>query len=328
MTMTPFPHGLSSMGIPVLGGGGIPATYGTVYFVDADNGNNGNNGKSVDKAFRTLPAAYSAVTSNKNDLILMSANAAHALTSMLTWSKNRVHVIGLDGGRRKIDQRTRIQLTGSATATNIAALKVTGMGNSFTNLKIMNAHTVTESLYGVLAAGEDTVWANCTIQMNAKQSTGATVADLLLQSTNDRFIDCSIGNPALVMSAARNNVMCNAAVGNLTPASNCRFDDCELVHWGSHADILKVLISANGDVYDRLVFKNCEFSAKVAEGTIGTTIAINPPASLTSGRVWLINPALLDIAGICGDADKNSIYVNAPLNVQSGGKAVNAQTSA
>ena len=328
MGIVNFGNGVASFGIPLMGGGGIPATFGKVFFVDYDNGNDGNNGRSANKAFKTIQKAIDNATTNANDVICLSAYSVHPQTTMLTVSKSRLHFIGLDGGRRKVDPRTRIELTGSTTATNVAALKVTGMGCSFTNLKIMNAHTVTESLYGVVAAGEDTVWQNCTIQMNAKQSTGATVADLLLQSTNDRFIECSIGNPALVMSAARNNVLCNAAVVNLSAASNCRFDSCEFVHWGSHADILKLYCVANGDIYDRLVFKNCEFSAKVAEGTIGTTILTNPPASLTSGRIWFINPALLDIAGICGDADKNSVYVNGPLDVRSSGISKNAQTSA
>ena len=305
MGIVNYPNGLASFGVPIMGGGGIPATFGDVFFVDYDHGNDGNNGKSAKKAFKTIQKAIDNATTNHNDVICLSAYSVHPQTAMLTVSKNRLHFVGLDGGRRRVDPRTRIELTGSTTATNVAALKVTGMGCSFTNLKIMNAHTVSESLYGVVAAGEDTVWQNCTIQMNAKQST-ATCADLLLQSTNDRFIDCSIGNAALVMSAARTNVLCDISLVNLTAASNCRFDNCEFVHWGSSAAVTKINVAANGDVYDNVTFKECEFRAKIAEGTIASTVVANTPAStFNSGSLIFINPYFHNIDGIVADSANN-----------------------
>lgn len=323
MGLTNFPNGISSFGVPIMGNAGIPTTFGKVFFVDYDNGNDGNSGRAANKAFKTIQKAIDNVTTNANDVVCLSAYSVHPQTAMLTVSKNRVHFVGLDGGRRKVDPRTRIELTGSTTATNVAALKVTGMGCSFTNLKIINSHTVSESLYGVIAAGEDTVWQNCTISMNAKLST-ATAADLLLQSCNDRFIDCSIGNAALVVSAARTNVLCDVSVVNLSAASNCRFDDCEFVHWGSSAAVTKVNVAANGDVYDNVTFKNCEFRAKIAEGTIASTVVANTPAStFNSGSLIFINPAFHNIDGICADSANNlGCWVIGPASSSLGGLAI------
>jgi hypothetical protein len=322
MGLTAFPNGISSFGVPVFGGG-IPVTYGNYYWVDYDNGLDSNDGTTRDTAFKTISKANDTVVTNNNDVVLLSANSAHSFTSMLTISKNRVHFVGLDGGRRRVDPRTRIQLTGSTGATNVAALKVTGMGCSFTNMKIINANTVTESLYGVVAAGEDTVWQNCTISMNATQSS-ANIADLLLQSCNDRFIDCSIGNAALVRSGASTNVLCDDSKVALAAAQNCRFDDCEFVHWGSAATITKVNVAANNDVYDNVTFKNCEFRAKIAEGTIASAVVANTPAStFNSGSLIFINPAFHNIDGICADsADNLGCWVIGPASSSLGGLAI------
>ncbi len=56
MPITHFPHGVSSFGVPVFGGGasrGLVA-YRKVYFVDGDNGSDSNPGLSLDRAFATI----------------------------------------------------------------------------------------------------------------------------------------------------------------------------------------------------------------------------------------------------------------------------------
>jgi hypothetical protein len=51
---TNYPNGVTSFGIPVMGGGGIPATFGNVWFVDPTNGSDGNTGKSTTDAFASI----------------------------------------------------------------------------------------------------------------------------------------------------------------------------------------------------------------------------------------------------------------------------------
>ena len=81
-----------SMGVPTVGGG-IPLTFGTYYFVDADNGSDGNSGKSMDRAKKTVLAGYNLMTTGKNDVLVLSAGAAHAITAELAVSKNNVHFV-------------------------------------------------------------------------------------------------------------------------------------------------------------------------------------------------------------------------------------------
>jgi hypothetical protein len=90
MSLTNFPNGITSYGVPVMGGN-LPATYGKVWFVDYDNGSDNNNGESAEQAFKTVAVAYAAARTNKNDIIALSAYGTHVLTEMLDVTKNRVH---------------------------------------------------------------------------------------------------------------------------------------------------------------------------------------------------------------------------------------------
>jgi hypothetical protein len=59
-SLTEYPNGVSSFGIPIYGSGGQPDNSGTVYFVDGNSGSDNNDGKSWDKAMKTLAVAFAA----------------------------------------------------------------------------------------------------------------------------------------------------------------------------------------------------------------------------------------------------------------------------
>ena len=103
MPYTNFPNGITSFGVPM----NMPFTTGTYYFVDADNGNDSNDGLSRDTPFLTLSKAVTSVTTNKDDVIVLSTNGSHQLTAMLTISKSRVHFIGDIYGRH-YGQRAKV----------------------------------------------------------------------------------------------------------------------------------------------------------------------------------------------------------------------------
>ena len=86
--MTNFPYGVTSMGMP-LAGGGMPATRGKYIYVDADYGSDANDGTSWETAYKTVAQAYSVARTNQDDVIVLSTNGVHTLTAMLDVSKNR-----------------------------------------------------------------------------------------------------------------------------------------------------------------------------------------------------------------------------------------------
>jgi len=82
--------------------GSLPVTFGNRYFVDANG--NGGDGSKRDFTFTSLTSAEDACVTNNEDQILLSANSTHSLSSGLDMDKNRIQVIGLDGGERLVQQ--------------------------------------------------------------------------------------------------------------------------------------------------------------------------------------------------------------------------------
>jgi hypothetical protein len=91
MSVTRFPHGISSSGMPM--NGGLPPTFGNTWYVDYANGSDNNEGTETTKAFKTLSKAHSACTTNNNDYILINGYSEIVETAMVDFTKSRVHVV-------------------------------------------------------------------------------------------------------------------------------------------------------------------------------------------------------------------------------------------
>jgi hypothetical protein len=80
-SITNFPYGLSSFGIPLLNGGmpGADPSVAGIYFVDGNSGNDGNSGLSWDEAFKTVAKGLLACHQYQTK----SANKAWARRSKL-----------------------------------------------------------------------------------------------------------------------------------------------------------------------------------------------------------------------------------------------------
>jgi len=200
MTLTNFPNGITSQGMPILGSG-VPTTEGNVYFVDYGAGSDGNKGTDIKKPFKTLDKAVTTATSNNNDVICLIGSDTHVLTEMLTVSKNRIHFVGLDGTSRRYGQGAKISIGVTTAATDIAAVKVTGVRNSFQNIKFISNNTVAEGLYTVAEGGEYTVYQNCEFYKSTDLDvTGA--AEVALNGDSTQFRGCTFGSAADAISGA------------------------------------------------------------------------------------------------------------------------------
>lgn len=290
MGMTNFPNGISSMGIPVLGGGGIPATFGTVYFVDYDNGDDGNSGKSLSQAFKTLAAAYAAVTTNKDDVIALAGYSAHPVSALLAVAKNRVHFVGLGQPSRASLQGTRVTMAASVSAQ--CMIRNTGSRNSFTNIKFVNSSTQTAAKYCIEEGGEGTVYEGCAIHMNARLDQ-TTTSDLLMGGDSCTFLNCTFGNDNLLTSAARAVVLIDPVTGGAECMKNSYFENCVFQVQSSEANAFLVKVNATSSLKFGNVLKNCTYLA-IINGTnvaVALTNAVTSVASLVEGNILYINPA-------------------------------------
>jgi hypothetical protein len=154
MGLTNFTNGITSFGVPVLGGiGGLPFT-GTWWFVDPVNGLDGNAGTSPGQALQTLYQAVNKAGNGTNDVICLIGNGlstgsarlslagaqsinSAATMGVLNWNKNALHLVGI-GAPTQIAQRARIAPpSGTYTVTTFGSASfvvVTGSGCLFSNV--------------------------------------------------------------------------------------------------------------------------------------------------------------------------------------------------
>lgn len=294
---------LNVMGVPTVGMSGIPVTYGNVYFVDYDSGNDGNVGTRMDKAFKTLAYAYSKVVSNRNDVLVLSANATHVLSSMLDISKNRVHFIGLDTGGRMYGQRARISLGVTGIAANIASIQNTGVGNTFRNVKVSNSDTVAQSLYTFAEGGEYSLFENVELYKSSQLSAD-TAAELLLNGDSAQFRNCTIGSLVDIVADNKIRPCIKLARETITGkvARDCSFQHC--FFWRKTAGVEATHVYAAGatDVERLLLMEDCVFvNAKLSSAVIAN--AVGAGAAQTEGIILLkdcasVNCTVMAQAGV------------------------------
>jgi len=183
------------------------------------------------RLFSTVEEAYNATTNNNNDVIVLSANATHTLTSMLTVSKNRVHFIGMDGGGRKNSQGTKISTPATSVAGNVAVIYNTGVRNSFRNIKFIQQGTNAAQLYSFIDAGEGTYAENCHFDHTTLLST-ANVASLLFAGDTCHYKNCQIGGSTVYRTGNPSNAMLVGTYGSAY-ARYSYFEDCEFVCYSS-----------------------------------------------------------------------------------------------
>lgn len=116
MSLTHFPNGLTSFGVPIVPSVTPNITTGSVFFVDSNTGSDvGGAGKSPSTPFATLDYAMGKCTANKGDIIYLMPKHAETITGAggITFDIAGVSVIGLG----HYDARPRFLMDGAATVT-------------------------------------------------------------------------------------------------------------------------------------------------------------------------------------------------------------------
>ena len=158
MGLTNFPNGLTSFGVPVLGGiGGLPFT-GNWWFVNPAGGLDGNAGTSPSQALQTLYQAVNKAVAGNNDVIVLMGDGATAGTARLSlagaqainsaatsgtllWNKAALHLIGITAPTQ-IAQRARIAPpSGTYTQSTFGSgnlVTVSAQGCMFANVSLFH----------------------------------------------------------------------------------------------------------------------------------------------------------------------------------------------
>lgn len=120
---TNFPNGITSRGVPVMGGGGqIPVTTGKYFYVHSGTGSNSNDGLTPNSPVATIDYAIGLCTANKGDVIVVMPGHAETITTAAAIAVDvaGISIIGLGRG----SLRPTISFGGTAATIAISAANV------------------------------------------------------------------------------------------------------------------------------------------------------------------------------------------------------------
>jgi len=177
MTITAFPTGVSSFGVPVIGaGGGIPSTTGTYIFVSSTAGSDSNTGLDKNHPVATLAQGVTLSTASVGDIIILMPGHAETVSTTVT-PKAGTSIVGLGYGRNRpvftastgaIDTFTisannvmlqNFVIVGAASGVT-ALIEISGTYPRFIGMEIQGAAAPT-TLVTVSAGGDGALWQNC-----------------------------------------------------------------------------------------------------------------------------------------------------------------------
>lgn len=274
---------------------GIP-TFGNVFWVDPTNGSDSNDGQTAGEAFATIAAAVAAATDNNNDVIMLSAYAAHAQTSMLTITKNRLHFVGagMRDGSYGMGARTRITMGDSTVSADIAVIKNTGVGNTFNGIKFDSSSTVAASLYTVAEGGEYTIYNGCEFYKSTDLDETAA-AEVLNNGDSVQWLNCVFGSTNNIV--ADNKIRPNMLLTRETITGKvCRdniIDNCVFLVKAAGTEAVRIYGANATDVERMLLVKNSTFVSNTL-GAATPAHAVGFGAAQTQGVVLLQDCASVD----------------------------------
>jgi len=290
----------------ILGGGAT--VYGDVWYVNPTTGDDNSTGKTPDEAFASVAAANSAMTNNNQDVVLMSAYAAHTPTSMLTITKNRSHFVGTDlRGGIGMGARTRLTMGDSTVAADIALMQNTGVGNTFEGIKFDSSSTVAASVYGIAEGGEYSVYQRCEMYKSTDlDETGA--AEILNNGDSAQWLDCYIGSTANIVAdgAIRANMLLTATLSGKKCRDNF-VENCVFATKAGGTEHVDIYGANATDVERMFYMKDCLFFNSILAAA-DPAHAVGFGAAQTEGQVILKNcTSVLHI--VMKEASRN-IYID------------------
>jgi len=249
------------------------------------------------RLFTTVKAAYDAAVTNSHDVIALAGNGAHAVTAMLDVSKNRIHFVGLSGRVRNnsygMGARSRITMGVTTAATDIAVIKNTGVGNTFTSIKFDSSNTKDESLYAVAEGGEYTIYDNCEFYKSTDLDQTAA-AEVLNNGDSVQWLNCVFGSSANIVAdnCIRPNMLLTATLSEKKCRDNI-VSHCLFLVKAAGTEAVRIYGANATDVERMLLVENSVFLSN-ALGAATPAHAVGFGAAQTEGSIILKNCTSVD----------------------------------
>lgn len=315
MGFTNFPNGITSFGVPVMGD--FP-TQGDVWFVKPYSGSDSNDGKTPSSALKTLSRAHTLATADQNDVIYMFAesNTAASTTdyqsATLTWSKDAVHLIGVNCGPRQ-SHRSRIAFT--STFDSAAPLVTFTADNCYwANIEIICGVAGTNPLGAFyLNAGTRNHFYNCHIAGIGHANNdiaGAYSLKLNGNASENYFENCVIGLDTVARGTSSNAEIYLVGTGGGTKPARNIFKGCYIVGFCESAGNYVWVDSTYSDRF--IIFDNCIFTNPGASVGGGAAMTYGFKSTTDNGKIILFNSMLVGCTDVANDP--GTIISNAPVS--------------
>ena len=265
------------------------------------------------RLYTTLEAAYAAAVTNSDDVIVLAGQGTHTIADGIAWSKSRIHVIGFDGGGRYVQQGAKVQNTDAVGTAYV--IKVTGVRNTFRNIKFIQIDTNAAALTVLQEGGEGNVYENCSFVFGVASNLDLTTAhEVVMGGDSCLFRKCTFGADTLLTSADR-SVM---DLDQVTTSQECKsniFEDCIYIISTSETLANCVRLRAADDIlftnlWIRPIF---QYSIDSAGGVAGTD-AFESIAGVVKGTMNLYMPGTFNCTNTCTTATAVEVYAPATSN--------------
>ena len=298
MGLTNFTNGISSFGVPVLGGS-AEVTTGSIFFVHSGTGSDGYKGTSTKHPLATIDAAIGKCTANKGDIIYVMPGHDENPTTSITCDVAGISIIGLGQGT----DRPTITF-GAASAT---------LAISAASVRVMN-----------LRFDLGTVAATVTNAINITGDAAHVERCETVVHATSQFTNHLTATDAQFVKIYNNKFMSLGAAGSTSGIVVDGCDDIEIVgnwihgHFGEHAldnttpgscdEILRAYIAHNsiinvsstaGDMAVELDGNATGiFAHNMIVGGLATTAANFDIGDLASMESYVADSAGVDVCGI------------------------------
>lgn len=327
MGLTNFPNGISSFGLPIIGGGVFPGvSQGNVWFVKPSSGLDSNSGKSPARAVKTLARAHELATANQNDIVYLfaehgetAASTTDYQSSTLDWSKNMVHLIGV-ASPVNVSNRARIAfLSTYDTASNLFTLSANGC--LIHNISMFAGVAGTNPTGCLSITGDRNVISNSHIAGigHANNDIAGAYSLQLSSASENRIVGCTIGLDTIARGTGANSEILFGSA-----STRNKFEDCDITTYAEAATHVFVIAPASSvDRYT--IFKKCRFINMPTGVASGTT--------MTAAMTWTAGGspdgcAILDHCMLVGAtdwtaADNSKVFLYGPNPGDASGAKLN-----
>lgn len=305
MSITPYPNGISSFGVPVLPFAIPPG--GKHYFVDPANGNDSSAGTSHTSALATLEEAEDRCVANQNDCVfLIPGSSGQNLTAALTWDKNYTHLIGL-GPAPKTANRNRIFQLSTLTGAS-PLLTVSASGCMFANWYLFQGVDDATSLINVRVSGGRNHFYRVHFA-GGGHATQAIDGGASLQLIGDSaeenlFEECTIGVDTIDAATG----MVGLLLDNTTHRNE--FDRCRFRMRAGNSGAAFVEVTGTDGIDRDTIFDNCIFINNHTSAAMASAFVI--PAGVNLPRTMHLKDPYFHGVTKIDAADSDGLYTNSP----------------